>query len=331
MLNTELINLVDVILDLNTPASQLRPEVMAFKNILLDVSDFDANPEQGIASGETVTMHGLAISPSNAARCTDDYVRTIQFIRGAHAAVEELLHQGKGSVHLLYAGCGPLAVLLIPLLLKFKNQPVRFTVVDIHEESIQSVNSILNQLSLSSPSINLKCGDAMTCLEDLADKPDVVLVEVMQAGLKTEPQVAVCKQIMIKYPLATLIPESIALSLKWVDPEIEFSQFEENKASYRRDLGVVFKVDKTEIAGWSNIENDFVPAAAITIPDDLDLSGVIQIFTEIQVYKGVEIRTYQSGLTTPLNFDIKILESLGKKICFHYKLLDNPGLYLYKP
>ncbi|WP_154221939.1 hypothetical protein [Marinicella rhabdoformis] len=325
-MNSELNQCVVDLLNFSRPASQLRPEVMALKNILLNVSDFNACPDEGIAAGETLTPHGLAISPSNAARCTDDYVRTIQFIRGAHAAVEDLLDQGHESVHLLYVGCGPLAVLLIPLLVKFKGQGVRFTVIDIHEESIQSVNAILDALSLDDQPVNLICGDAMNCLTDMSDAPDVVLVEVMQTALQKEPQVAVCRHIMQNHPQAKLVPESITLSLIWVDPAIEFSQNHVNKDSFRRDLGAVFKFDQTLIDGLESMDCDVIPAAVVAVPDDLDLSGLLQIFTSIQVYKDKEITAYQSGLTSPLHFDVDLTACLGKRIHFEYQVLENPGV-----
>lgn len=46
-------------------------------------------------------------------------------------------------IHILYAGCGPFALLCLPLLPLLAGQAVHFTLLDVHARAVESVQAIL--------------------------------------------------------------------------------------------------------------------------------------------------------------------------------------------
>src|SRR5688500_17471028 len=94
------------LLDPARPASSLRSEVLEVKSIFQAAGGVDMGTVDDIATGETITAEGVAISPTMAAMCVDDFARTVQFIRGAHAAIRDLqLTINDRPILVLYAGC----------------------------------------------------------------------------------------------------------------------------------------------------------------------------------------------------------------------------------
>src|SRR5687767_3735923 len=78
------------LLDPARPAFSLRSEVLEVKSIFEAASGGHIGTVENVATGETITAQGVAISPTMAAMCVDDFARTVQFIRGAHAAIRDL-------------------------------------------------------------------------------------------------------------------------------------------------------------------------------------------------------------------------------------------------
>ena len=94
-----------------------------------------------------VTPCGFAISPKYAAGCLLDYHRTKKFLRGIAAAIEEAFRRFPGQViEIVYAGCGPYGTLLIPLCTRFSSDTIRFTFIDSHQRSLDSVRTIVERL-----------------------------------------------------------------------------------------------------------------------------------------------------------------------------------------
>lgn len=321
----ELAAFVKTILNAEVPVHELRPEIMAIKKILVSLADFDDHPAEGIAFGESMTDHGLAISPSNAALCVDDYVRTIQFIRGLHQAI---LDQDKAKVSVLYAGCGPLGVLAIPLLCYFEQGKVAFQLLDIHETSVASLNHIIKALELPDQLITVTCCDVMSYQAPKANMPDIVLLEVMQAGLRVEPQVAASRYLMAQFPQATLIPESVSIEMMLVNPQHEFGLMNDERAAHRIHLGTAFTLNKAVIDSWACLDGLQLPAEGVIIPVEVNDNDCLMEMTSITVYSGHEIEIGQSGLTSALRFDCDVMSFSGQILALAYGLSQNPGLFV---
>lgn len=72
------------IVDRERPLGSLIAETGALGSLLEKHAEFRMEPVRDIASGETLTGAGLAISPTQAAMCLREPVRTAAFIRGGN-------------------------------------------------------------------------------------------------------------------------------------------------------------------------------------------------------------------------------------------------------
>ena len=202
----QLRNITLEILDETRPAYSCRAEVMELKAIFEDVGSLSFARE--ISDGETATNAGTAISPMMAAMCLDDFARTVQFIRGVHEAiVDQRRKHAERPVRILYAGCGPWSTLAVPLMSLFTAEEARFTLIDIHAESIRSAERVVRLLELTDRVQAFVIGDAVTFKMDAAAKPDVIVIEMLRAALDAEPQVAVAMNLTGQASRAVLIPE----------------------------------------------------------------------------------------------------------------------------
>src|SRR5688572_17759810 len=77
------------LLDDSRPAFTLRSEVLELKDIFQAAGGMTTKASDDIAKGETYTADGVAISPTMASMCLDDFARTVQFLRGTHAVITE--------------------------------------------------------------------------------------------------------------------------------------------------------------------------------------------------------------------------------------------------
>src|SRR5829696_7324366 len=92
---------------------------------------------------DTVLPDGDAISPESAARCVLDYTRTSRFLRAMRLALQAALERfSERPLDILYAGCGPFAPLGLLLTHRFSPLDVRFTLIDVHELSLNSARRV---------------------------------------------------------------------------------------------------------------------------------------------------------------------------------------------
>lgn len=313
------------------PINQLQLEVTQLKSLLLSVSILNNRPNTGIAESETSTANGLAISPSHAALCLDDYIRTITFIQGMYHAINDLFKPQKHPIEVLYVGCGPFAALVLPLLEVMADQPVHFTLIDIHQESVTAVKNTLDSLQLNHKVRDVLCQDVMKYKPAEGYHADLILTEVMQAALRKEPQVAVSCYMKQLFPKAKLIPEVIHVNLKWIDPAYEFNPDCLDKSTHTKDSDRLFTLDESKLYHWplecTSLSSDqSLPANCVEIPKNLNHNAHPMFFTHIGVYKHHQIKPHQSGLTSPISAVITGQIKAGQQIQFQYHLGSNPGL-----
>lgn len=300
--------------------------------IITDSGAIHTVRHDGISAGETRTSNGLALSPTMAAMCADDFRRTIEFIRGTHAAIVDIRKRFPDRpAQILYIGCGPYATLAIPLMTVFSPTEASFTLLDIHPESIESAKSIVDTLGLAGCGVNFETMDAGAYMVCPGRPPDVILLEIMQACLESEPQVAITRHLLQQAANAILIPEEVRIDLTLVDPTREFglASLEQHGGPPQRDripVASVFIVNRDTVDSWKDNCSNRLPASAVRIPDSIEPRYQAMLFTNIRVYQNHILKDYDSGLTCPRIFSSEGEIRAGDTIHFHYELGARPRL-----
>ena len=173
------------LLDKTTSPIQLIETLKQYKTLLLELSSLDLETKEN--KQDIHTDSGIAIGTIWAAMCLDDAYRTKQFIRGLFKIVENLCTTTNNPIHILYAGTGPFATLILPLLSKYTEHEVYVTLLEINKNSIENVKLILNQLGFQDHIKDIVCEDVTKY--EIKTKVDIVLSETMQHSLLRELQV----------------------------------------------------------------------------------------------------------------------------------------------
>ncbi|MEM7013026.1 MAG: hypothetical protein AAF585_16255 [Verrucomicrobiota bacterium] len=283
-------------------------------------------------NAETVTPQGLALSKDEAANCAGDPLRTIGFLRGLHDAILDIRRmRPERPVDVLYAGCGPLATLAIPLMTMFDSSQAMFALLDIHSSSVDCVKTSLKNLNLENSVAKIISIDAMDYRVPFGREPDIILLEIMQAGLDREPQVAITRHLSSQAPNAILIPEEISIDVRMSDPVAEFQLPERNgRDAHQPDrlaLGPVFKLNREAITSWENEgDQNVLPGGKIRISSQHGDLRLPFFFTTIKVYGDHVLDAYESGLTIPRVIVPEDDLELKNEINFLYHLGANPRL-----
>jgi hypothetical protein len=310
----------------------LIPQANSLIDFFERITQFRIDPTQDIGAGETRLDSGMAISPILAAMCVRQQFRTLAFIRGLAEAIGDTLQQDR-PVRVLYAGCGPYALLAVPLMTFFSHDQVTFTLLDIHQECIDSALSISDSLKLSSHIESAVCIDA-TRYDIPADrKPDIIVSETMSVCLRNEPQVSIARHLLCQTPEAVMVPQSVSVEMCMMDWIKEHNLMPSDHVGEipppKRDrvyLGKIFELDATNIKSWKKIDDDRLPAGRVQIPDSLESRYLPCLLTRITVYGENRLGDYDSSLTIPQLLSEKPIFSGGETVQFHYKLGANPEL-----
>jgi hypothetical protein len=274
------------------------------------------------AVGDSRLSNGLALSPAGAAACVQDSLRTAMFVRGLYAAVAEARRRFPGTcIEVVYAGSGPFATLVLPVMAVSSPEDVRFTLIDIHAESIGCVGTILSHFGFTSFVRRTVVGDA-TEYEHPRELPlHIVLSETLQQALAVEPQVAVTRQLAPQLTAGGfLIPQEVTVDLVLEDPEVLIGA---ERQSPRVPVGRVLTLDKS--AGELSESGGLISLGELTVPAASE-RAVPAYVTEIVVFRTLRLTERDSGLTLPL--PISTLHGLreGEQVAFHYLLGRAPGI-----
>lgn len=310
----------------------LVPQATALRNLFERVANFRIDHERDIADGQTRLDDGLAISPTLAAMCIRELFRTLAFIRGLHNAIKDAASDTPHRpVRVLYAGCGPYALLAVPVMTVFSREEVVFTLLDIHPECLEKARELLDLFGLGHYVDDFICADA-TRYRIPADKtPDIIVSETMAVALRNEPQVTIARHLLTQAPNARMIPQSVGVEACLINgsrehvfmPADYVGEFPEPDRD-RIYLGKIFELDAANIHNWAGMEGDTLPAGKITIPSPLESKYKPHLLTNIIVYAKHRLQNYDCSLTLPHRLRGKI--GAGNELQFYYQLGNHPQL-----
>lgn len=286
----------------------------AFALLCGNVSDIHPDPSFDAWADDSLLASGVAINPQAAAHCVLDYRRSVAFIRGVYAAINTLLSRFPGQpLDIVYAGCGPFATLLLPLLGKFTPGELKITLLDIHQRSLDSVEALLVRFAFGAHAVRTIRGDACHYRHD--KKLHLVIAETMQKALEQEPQFAVTANLAPQLlPGGLSIPQHIEVELGLADLECEKelvgkSQKIDPKALEKRHpLATVFTLspegtDSQIQKGLYNAlsKNLELNPTTVKIPSVVNITQLdAALFTRITVFEQYRLEEYESEITLPL-------------------------------
>ncbi|WP_426984971.1 methyltransferase domain-containing protein [Marinimicrobium sp. ARAG 43.8] len=252
-----------------------------------------------------------------AAQCADDIERSRVFMQGIYNAIGQKLDTGE-EVRVLYAGTGPLGMLVIPLLPLFDAKRVQVTLLDIHQESLDKLQRIIQHLNIEAHITAQECTDATTWRPPDGRQFDIIVSETMKHLLQQEPQVQIFTHLeQFLAPGGTLIPREVRLSASLVDSSDPL-----RKIPSERPLGTFFLLNQKTARQLRAGE-----AAALTceLPVPLHDGGHphLKLATQIQVYGEHRLGNNQSQLTLP-RFKYNVNLSPGSKLRCHYQQGQSP-------
>lgn len=326
----ELSRIAGEIVALEKELGDLIPQATALRDLFERLANFRLDHERDIADGQTRLNDGLAISPTLAAMCMHELFRTLAFIRGLHEAIHDAASSHR-PVRVLYAGCGPYALLAVPLMTVFSREDVVFTLLDIHPECLEKARALIDLLGLAHYLDDCICADA-TRYKIPADKtPDVIVSETMAVTLHNEPQVAIARHLLTQAPDALMVPQSVSVEACLLDwsrehvsmPADHVGEFPKPDRD-RIYLGKIFELDAAGIRSWLDIDGDTLPAGKVKMPSPLESRYRPHLMTNIVVYGKHRLQNYDCSLTLPQRLRGKI--EAGDELQFRYRLGNHPGL-----
>lgn len=326
--------LADILRKDTTDFLALKNALSDFKALVVNLSEVDLDSE--VARENLHFDNGKAIGTTWAAWCIDDFVRTKVFIKGLFNAIESVKSQKKDTIHLLYAGCGPFATLILPIMAVYTPQEIQFTLIEINPISAESAKRVIDKLGFNEYIKKIEIADATKYVIDATVKFDIILSETMQRGLIKEQQVPIIANIMrqIHYDIL-LIPEKINIVLALLNMSKYHQKAaqatEATEEAYLLRLGEVFELSAANItATMSTAEQQgtklVFPQKKFHIKkSQIEALPQLVILTDIQVFGNDKIYFNESGLTIPMMLKKTNMIPQDCQVTISYKIDEVPG------
>ena len=243
-----------------------------------------------------ILQNGKAISPSAAAHCLLEMKRTALFLRGISKAIALKLSEQK-KVTILYAGCGPYATLITPLLSLLTNEDITVDLLDVNEISLNSARKVIEGFHLDRFVDDYLLEDAAVC--KLKSEYDIVISETLMAGLRNEPFVSIIKNLTSQLkPDCIFIPHEVVIKLKIDDGGIWNPETLQADHINEIDLGEIFKVNRDTVSAPFTF-----PVISFDIPTGRGKPWSMKLYTTINVYDTIYLTDGDCSLNLPHRID----------------------------
>lgn len=274
-------------------------------------------------SKPTYLDSGVAISPLDAAICTNEYMRTTKYLRGIFEAINDLLLEFKEQkIHILYAGCGPYGTLIIPILSFFKPKQLKVSFLDIHQTSLGSVQNILSELNLDDFVSEYIQEDATKYM--VSKDTHLIVTETMKAAFDDEPQVAITLNLLPQlHKEGIFIPQRVVVGFETANIKYETQNNILTRMKKSKYLCDVIDLDTIKHITEENLtcNKNYI------FSEDADEKMEPYFTTTIYIYKDNILKEYECSLNIPkkIKFNKKLLK--GNHVAFNYMFGKKPKIY----
>lgn len=339
-------NIVSEILSFDGNFFELSANLNKLHELYVDITGIRGDRFEDAHKRGTRTEHGKAISPNGAAFCLFEVARTNVFLKGIRNALEDLLERFPfQKIEILYAGCGPYGLLILPLLPFYSPDRISVTLIDIHEESLTAVRSVVKRWGLEPFIREIVMGDATSPRILPAEyRAHMLVTETMLNALRTEPHVAVTLNLVMHLlEGGILIPENITVSAElfnyfilkqWMmslNPALIDGPVPSNEEESKILLKKLISFDLDMARQWSEEYRkkgsvEFSPVD-VTIPEHPPGFDRLNLFTYITVYENYRLKNQDCSLTRPVKV-MRLKDFDGnppKLVRFRYEMGQKPG------
>lgn len=304
--------------DHSTPGEQ-REAAIALFDAFAEIIEFDDSHPDEAQLRETWVDGGRAISLREAARCLKEFRRSNRFMKAVQAAIAAARKRFPGeTIELLYAGTGPFAPLVLPLAHHWAADEVRYTLLDIHDSSLQATRKIAEYLGVSDRIRGWECGNAVTFQCAPGYRPHLLVTETMQQGLRDETQVAISRNLVPQIrDHGLLVPEQIRLFATLTAPQF----FGETPSeAHHQQLGTVMTLNQGNAANGGE-------CFSIDWPDSQPPGHPALLHTHIRVFGDIELTYSECSLNVPTELPLPPDNQTPRSsLQFKYRDHPKPGL-----
>ncbi|SDD59327.1 hypothetical protein [Aquimonas voraii] len=310
-----------VMLDRRSPPGLLRSTCEDLFNECMALAGELSEQASALASGK-------ALSALEAARCLLDFQRSVVLLRAADAAIQRRLQQADTAC-LLYAGCGPFASLVLPLLARYPAERLRVCLLDVHADSLASAEALCAAAGVADRLLPSRCGDAATLRLPTDMAVDVLVAELMQRALAHEPQLAVLANLLPQCaPNVALVPARIRVSAALADLAREFDPDAER---LRIALGELVELSQRSVPDLAErLADGRVDCPDVLIPRAIPQGLSLILRTRIEASEVDVLDDYDSGLTHPLVLHALGAMRGGERFACRYRLGSDPGFEIVR-
>ena len=322
-----------------TPLEQLRAAQAwcAWGLALLGIDERTSTSQSSAFHTDTGLETGKAISPFSAAICVREYRRTAVFLQAMQAAIKAAQERHPGEIiHVVEAGCGPLAPLAFAMAAHFPVDQVSFTLLDLHPASLAGARRVAEELGLTRSVRAYLEADVTKMRFPEAERPHVIACEVLLRALTREPQVAATLNLAPQLRAdGFFLPECIDVDAVLFDSDEYFrpamtpEEFDARRATGVKELGNVFSLEAASLDKLKHRGERSLEAATISVPPFGAGNWEFQLFTRIRVFREHVLNDFESSLnmSQPVRLPKQIIEN-GGEARFVYEMSSDPGLTL---
>ncbi len=331
MIRIEVIEKVmDEILKEEIDYSTLKNKLEDFKLFLLSLVSLDLEEEQN--RKDIQSENGIALCTTFAAMCINDIIRTRQFIRGVYKAVAQVRAQQSGPVKILYAGTGPFATLILPLLTKYDVDDLQLVLLEVNKQTVAYLKKLIKQLGIENYVEKIECEDASSYKIEGTNEIDILVSETMQHGLVKEQQVPIMLNLVSQLHKQTIIiPNKIKLDLALMNSSAELLLEMKSNNRYK-ELKTLLEFDKEFIysfieknPNWEReVQFELCERIDFQTENNKDLDKLV-VLTSIQVHNEEWIKYDSSSLTIPnVLFRLEEMQHEKKELSLYYVVREIP-------